>query len=357
MPPLPSTALAPVNEAWAQRARDHQATLTKPRGSLGELEALGVRLAAIQGRVDVRVTAPRLCLFAADHGVTLAHPVSPFPRAVTGQMVANILRGGAAINALAAAAQLELELIDLGVDAAIADPPERSTVRLIRGRVRAGSRDFTREPAMTEAELAAALAVGEAAAERAAAAGSTLVGLGEMGIGNTTAAAAMTAALTGLPAARVVGPGTGLDERGLVRKREVVEQGLALHRDRAPWAILRCLGGLEIAALVGLCQGAARRGLAIVVDGFITSAAAAVALALDPNVRGYLFAAHRSAEPGHLALLDYLGQRPLLDLDMRLGEGSGAALAIPLLRAAARVQRDMASFADAGVSEREGPQA
>lgn len=363
MGPVPAPSISPVSESARARARAHQDQLTKPPGSLGRLEAIAAQLAAIQGRVAVEVHAPRLCLFAADHGVTRSRGVSPYPRTVTGQMIANILAGGAAVNALSRAAEVELELIDAGVDADAPAAFEGAALSYVHAPVARGTRDFLDAPAMTASERAAALELGEAAAARAAQAGSTLVALGELGIGNTTSAAAITAALTGRPPREVVGPGTGLDAEGLARKVAVVEAALARHelaRDTplasddadAAVRVLERVGGLELAALVGFCLGAARRGLAVVVDGFITAAAAAVAATIEPALLGYLFAAHRSAEPGHRALLERLGLRPLLELDMRLGEGTGALVAIPLIRAAAAAQREMATFAEAAVDER-----
>jgi nicotinate-nucleotide--dimethylbenzimidazole phosphoribosyltransferase len=270
-------------------------------------------------------------VFAASHGV-VAEGVSPYPPEVTAQMVSNFGRGGAAINALARAAGAEVVAVDVGVER--------------------GTRNFAREPAMTEEEMCAAFERGGEEARRASEEGVALLGLGEMGIGNTTAASAMTAALTGLPPARVTGPGTGLDEAGLRLKIEVIERALALHRPTRedPLEVLRSVGGLEIAALAGLSLEAASLRMAIVVDGFIASAAFAVASMLEPRVKTYAFFSHLSTEPGHRALLDFLGVDPLLDLRLRLGEGTGAALAMPILGAAAAAHNEMATFADAGVS-------
>jgi nicotinate-nucleotide--dimethylbenzimidazole phosphoribosyltransferase len=247
-------------------------------------------------------------------------------------MVRNFAGGGAAINALARAAQAEVSVVDVGVDR--------------------GTRNFARQPAMTEDEMGTALERGRAEARRARAEGVALLGLGEMGIGNTTSASAITATLTGLPPSRVTGPGTGLDEAGRRHKVEVVERALALHElsAREPLQVLRAVGGLEIAALAGLSLEAAAQRLAVVVDGFIASAAVALAVKLDPGVKDYAFFSHLSTEPGHRALLSFLGVEPLLDLGLRLGEGTGAALAMPVLGAAVAAHNEMATFASAGVS-------
>jgi len=326
-----SSPIEPPDEEFAARARARERELTKPPGSLGKLESIAVRLAAIQRQDRPTSFARRVVVFAANHGVT-AEGVSPYPAEVTAQMVKNIARGGAAINALARAAQAEVVVVDVGVSP--------------------GTRNFAREPAMTEEEMQDALERGRAEARRARAEGVALLGLGEMGIGNTTAASAIAAALTGLPPSRVTGPGTGLDEAGRRRKIEVIERALTLHRlsPSEPLEVLRSVGGLEIAALAGLSLEAASQRLAVVVDGLIASAAFAIAAKLEPGVKDYAFFSHLSTEPGHRALLDFLGAEPLLDLGLRLGEGTGAALAMPVLGAAVAAHNDMATFKDAGVS-------
>ncbi len=328
-----SSPIEPPDEHFADRARARQRELTKPPGSLGKLEALAIRLAAIQRQDRPTSFGRRVVVFAANHGV-VAEGVSPYPAEVTAQMVKNFGAGGAAINALARAAQADVVVADVGVSP--------------------GTKNFAREPAMTEAEMQEAVERGRAEARRASAEGVALLGLGEMGIGNTTAASAITAALTGLPPSRVTGSGTGLDESGRRRKIEVIERALALHElePREPLGVLRSVGGLEIAALAGLSLEAAARRLAVVVDGFIASAAFAVAFKLEPRVKDYAFFSHLSTEPGHRALLDFLGVEPLLDLGLRLGEGTGAALAMPVLGAAIAAHNEMATFADAGVSGR-----
>ena len=319
-----------IDGGFAARARERQSRLTKPPGSLGRLEEIAVRLAAIQ-RSERPVTRGRtIVLFAGDHGVT-EEGVSPYPSEVTGQMVANITSGGAAINAIAGVAKAEVRVVDT-----------RS--------VRASTRNLAREPAMTEAEVEEAMRLGTEAVGGLESV--TVVGLGEMGIGNTTAASAMTAALTGLSPARVTGRGTGLGDDGVRRKVAVVERALDLHGVCEPHDILRCLGGLEIAALTGFCLEAARRRKAIVVDGFITTAAFAIAWRIEPLVKDYAFFSHRSVEPGHESLLEFLDAEPLLDLHLRLGEGTGAALAIPILDAAVAAHNEMATFESAGVADK-----
>jgi nicotinate-nucleotide--dimethylbenzimidazole phosphoribosyltransferase len=326
-------AIEPPDESFAERARARQRELTKPPGSLGKLESIAVRLAAIQ-KTDRPVSfGRRVVVFAANHGVT-AEGVSPYPSDVTAQMVANFAAGGAAINAIARLAQAEVVVVDVGVSR--------------------GTKNLAREPAMSEDEMHAAIESGRAAARSAHSDGVALLGLGEMGIGNTTAASAIAAALTGLSPSRVTGPGTGLDETGRRHKCEVIERALALHRlsPAEHLRILRTVGGLEIAALAGLCLEAASRRIAILVDGFIASAAFAIAAKHAPGVKDYAFFSHLSTEPGHRALLDFIGAEPILDLGLRLGEGTGAALAMPIIGAAVAAHNEMATFAEAGVSDK-----
>ena len=339
--------IEPVDATWIDRARARQLQLTKPPGSLGRLEEIANRIAAILATLSPAIERARIVLFASDHGVC-EEGVNPFPQAVTAQMVANFLRGGAAINVLAGVAGADLEIVDVGV---ASDIPVAAG--LIRRTIARGTRNFCRAAAMSREETLAAILVGAERADQAAAEGYRLLGIGEMGIGNTTSASAVAAALTGLPSASVSGRGTGADPAGMARKLSAVERGLALHREHLlqPLDILARLGGFEIAAMCGVCLGAASHRCAILVDGFIATAAASVAVACKPAVRDYLFAAHRSTEPGQAPLLDRIGHVPLLDLEMRLGEGTGAALAIPIVRAAVRAFTDMATFQSAGVSE------
>jgi nicotinate-nucleotide--dimethylbenzimidazole phosphoribosyltransferase len=338
-----------VDAAFIEKARARQLQLTKPPGSLGRLEEIANRMAAIQGTLSPSIDRPTIVLFAADHGVC-AEGVNPYPQAVTAQMVANFLCGGAAINAVARAVGAELDIVDAGVAYDI-----RADEGLIRRPIARGTRNFCVEPAMSREQAIAALAMGAEMADRAAADGCRLLGIGEMGIGNSTAASALTAALTKLPVTKVTGAGTGADDACMLRKLSAIERALALHvpHIESPLDMLARLGGFEIAAMCGCCLGAASNRCALLVDGFIATVAAALAVRFEGNVKDYLFAAHRSTEPGHAPLLQIIGQRPLFDLEMRLGEGSGAALAIPIVRAAVEVFTSMATFEAASVPERE----
>ena len=338
-------AVAPVDGRLAVQARERLDILTKPRGSLGRLEELAVRVVVITGDVMPRIEAPVIFTLAGDHGVA-TEGVSAYPQAVTAQMVENFARGGAAVNVLARQMGARVVVADLGVAA-----PPRDDPGIVRRRVAAGTRSITKGPAMSRDEAVLAITTG---AELVAEAAPDCVGTGEMGIGNTTAASALTAALTGADPAMVTGRGTGVTDDVWVRKVEAVRRALAVNRpDPADaLAILAALGGLEIAGLVGVVLAGAARRVPIVLDGFIATAAALVAARLAPASRDYLIAAHRSAEPGHLRLLEALGLTPYLELGMRLGEGTGAALGIGLVRAALACYREMATFKDAGVSER-----
>jgi nicotinate-nucleotide--dimethylbenzimidazole phosphoribosyltransferase len=343
----------PVIDAEARRsARRRQQQLLKPLGSLGRLETLAVELAGMTGGDLDRLRRAAFLVFAADHGVA-ARGVSAYPAEVTAQMVRSFLRGWAAISVLARGDGADLRVVDVGVgpplDALLAGC---STEMLVRARVRSGSRDLTREPALRPDEVAEAIAVGRAQLAAAAGRGAGIVGLGEMGIGNTTAAAAVVAAILGSEAAAVTGPGTGIDAAKVAAKAELIAAALRLHLPDPtdPLDVLAKVGGLEIAALAGaILEGAVRR-IPIVLDGFITAAAALAAVALAPRCADYLIASHRSPEPGHDLALARLGLRPLLDLGLRLGEASGAAVAMPVIRAAARLHVEMATFEQAGVS-------
>jgi nicotinate-nucleotide--dimethylbenzimidazole phosphoribosyltransferase len=336
-----------LDRAAMASARRRLDDLTKPPGSLGRLEAVVVHLAGITGRVCPEVLPGTVVVAAADHGV-VTEGVSAYPAEVTAQMVGNFLAGGAAINALAANAGLAVRVIDAGVRVDVEDP------RLERRKVRRGTGNMVREPAMQRHEALATVAAGIAVAREEAAAGCRLIVPGDMGIGNTTAASALLVALGGVPPSEAVGRGTGVDDAGLERKRRAVETAVALHRPDPldPWDALAKVGGLEIALLAGLILGAAAHRIPVLLDGFISGAAALVACRAEPRVTHYLLAAHRSAEAGHRALLRALGLDPLLDLGMRLGEGSGAAAAAPLLAAACRFMRDMATFEEASVARR-----
>ncbi|MBW4330209.1 nicotinate-nucleotide--dimethylbenzimidazole phosphoribosyltransferase [Stakelama sp. CBK3Z-3] len=317
----------PVPDQGARAAASkRQGQLTKPPGSLGRLEELAIFLAGWQGRERPMIEHGRAVVFAGNHGV-VARGVSAFPADVTVQMVANFRAGGAAINALAKAANLTLDVVPLDLDRPTAD--------------------FTQAPAMGEAECLAALNAGAASVMDA-----DLLVLGEMGIGNTTAAAALAAASFGARAADWVGPGTGVDAQGIARKVETVEAGLVLHREHldAPFEILRRLGGREIVAIAGALLASRLGRVPVVLDGFIATSAITPLTLLNPAIGDHCIAGHCSAEPGHIRLLDRLGLEPLLALDMRLGEGSGAAVAVQIIRAALAAHNGMATFAEAGVA-------
>lgn len=327
----------------AMRAMDDK---TKPPGSLGRLEALGVQLACVQGTLAPVARRTRVVVFGGDHGVT-AEGVSAYPAQVTVEMMRNFSRGGAAINVIARANDVEVEVVDVGVAGDLSALPG-----IVAAKVRPGTRNFAREAAMTPAEVEAAMTVGRDAARRAADSGVDALGLGEMGIGNTTAAATLLSALTGVAAAETVGRGTGVDDAGLVRKRAVVEAALERHAEAFATVegALAAVGGYEIAAIAGAALEAPRHRMLVVADGFISTVGVLAACRIDPTLRDAVACSHRSAERGHGQVLRALDACALLDLDLRLGEATGAALAMPFVRAAAAVMRDMATFAEAGVS-------
>lgn len=334
----------------AAAARRRQDTLTKPAGSLGRLEEIAVGLAGMQGAPHPALERVHIAVFAADHGVA-AEGVSAYPQAVTVEMVRNFAAGGAAIAVLARALNAKLEVVDVGT---AVDPGPLAGV--ISQRAGAGTANFCTGPAMGDGQLEIALAAGRDAVRRACAAGAQLFIGGEMGIGNTTAASAVTCALLDLAPELAAGPGTGLARAGVSHKAEVVRAALERHGAAlaTPLEVLRCLGGFEIAALTGAYAACAQRGLPIMVDGFIAGVAALLAARLCPGAAAWFFHSHVSAEPGHAYVLRALGAKPLLDLGMRLGEGSGAAVAVPLLRLACRLHNEMATFDEAGVSGKRG---
>ncbi len=333
----------PLDEAARTAARARQARLLKPAGALGRLEDLAVWLAACTGAERPEVRA-RVVIAAADHGVA-AEGVSAYPAAVTRQMVAAFLAGQGAVTAMAPGVDASVQVIDAGLSA-----PVDGVARVGIGP----SANLAAGPALEVGEVAAAVDAGREAAVEAAAAGVTVLIGGEMGIGNSTPAACLAAWLTGRPAREVVGPGTGLDAAGVARKVAVVERALALHgpQIRGPLGALRRLGGGDIAVLCGLALGAGEQGLAYVCDGLIATAAAGLAVAVEPGLAPRLLAGHRSPEPGHAALLDWLELEPVLDLGMRLGEGSGATAALAVLRLACAAHAGMGTFEQAGVSGR-----
>lgn len=329
------------------QAQEYQNNLTKPPGSLGRLELLAAQLASLQHRLHPKLDHIMIRIFAADHGV-VAEGVSAFPQAVTGEMIKNFSTGGAAITVLARFLNADFGVINLGTINALPELPH-----VQEKRIAAGTQNFCTAPAMTPAQVEAALLAGKECALTASDMQTELFIGGEMGIGNTTAAAALACAILKQPAGALVGKGTGVDAEGLQRKISVVERALELHQAALtePLATLQALGGLEIAGLAGAMIGCAQQGICILVDGFICSAAAMMAVAINPSIRPWLVFAHCSAESGHKAILDHLSATPLLDLQMRLGEASGAAVAVPLLRMACELHNKMATFDQAGVSQ------
>jgi nicotinate-nucleotide--dimethylbenzimidazole phosphoribosyltransferase len=344
--------LGSLDGAAMAATTSHLDGLTKPPGSLGRLEELVVTLAGITGDPRVSMARRAIVVAAADHGVA-RQGVSAYPSDVTAQMVANFIEGGAAINALAAGADASLTVIDVGVGGPIPDVATGPRGgRLVSVRIRTGTADMTVGPAMTRDEAMAAIGVGLWVVDELRSAGLDLVGIGDMGIGNTTAASAVVAVLTGSAPGDVTGRGTGIDDAAHRRKVVAIERALARNRpDPAdPVGALAAVGGLEIGALAGVILGCVAARVPVVLDGFITGAAALVAATLSPVVAERVIASHRSVEPGHAIVLERLGLRPLLDLDLRLGEGTGAALAMQLIDAAVRVRDEMATFASAAVS-------
>ncbi len=340
--------IRPLDRQAMDAARARHDQLTKPPGSLGRLEELAVTLAGITGQERPRFAHKAVIVLAADHGVAAAG-VSAYPQEVTAQMVQNFLAGGAAINVLARQAGARVVVADLGVAADLPAHP-----RLLARKVRPGTRNLAEGPAMTLDEALAAITVGMEIVESEIANGLDLVATGEMGIGNTTASSAIVAAITGRPVAEVTGRGTGIDDRTWARKVAIIEEALARHRPDPsdPIDVLVKVGGYEIAGLVGVILGTVAHRRPVIVDGFISGAAALLATELCPTVRDYLIAAHQSVEAGHRVVLERLDLQPLLDLRLRLGEGTGAVLAMPLIDAATAILDEMATFAEAGVSDR-----
>ena len=346
-------ALRPLDPTALAEARERQGRLTKPAGALGLLEDVSVQLSGLAGVCPPPDPAPAaVAVFAADHGVH-AQGVTPWPQEVTMQMVGNFLGGGAAVNAFAGVVGARVVVVDVGVAGPLDDAPQ-----LLRHRVRNGTRDLSLEPAMTATEVRAALDAGVRVAARLVADGHRCLLTGDMGIANTTASSALIAAFTGASAAEVTGRGTGVDDATLARKVAVVERALERHaaviarRDEDPLAVLAAVGGLEHAAIAGFVVGGAALRVPVVLDGVIAGAAALAVRAAAPQALGACLAGHRSAEPGHTVALRALGLRPLVDLDLRLGEGTGAVLALPIVRAAVAALRDMATFDAAGVTDK-----
>ena len=334
------------NARGAALARQQQ--LTKPPGALGKLEAIAIHLAAMQGCEKPKLDKVFISVFAGDHGIAEEN-VSAFPQLVTAEMVKNFARGGAAICVLAKLLDAKLEVVNLGTAFDTGNLPG-----VLQCNIGPGTANFAKQAAMTEMQLAAALEAGRESVEHAAKLGAQLYIGGEMGIANTTSAAALACALLKLSPQQLAGPGTGLDANGVQHKADVIARALALHATHLndPLEILRRLGGFEIAALSAAYISCAQRGITVLVDGYITTAAALLAVRIQPGVKAWLLYAHRSAEPGHILMLNALNAETLLELGMRLGEGSGAGVAVPVLRMACALHNDMATFAEAGVSEK-----
>ena len=342
-------AIKPLDPALLAAAQAKLDNKTKPLGSLGRLEEFGRRFAAISGTLEPDTAQKVIFTFAGDHGV-VEEGVSAFPKEVTPQMVFNFLAGGAGVNVLARHSGVEVLVVDVGVDYDFGDLPG-----LIQKKVRRGTANFANGPAMSREEAVAAIEVGIELARQAKQQGVTMLGTGEMGIGNTTPSSAIIAAFSGKSVTEVTHRGTGINDAALANKVRVIEEGLRINAPdpKDPLDVLTKVGGLEIAAIAGLVLGAAANRIPVVVDGFISTAGALVAWELQPLVRDYLFAAHQSVEIGHRFILERLGVEPILDLKLRLGEGTGAALAMGLIEAGAKVLKEMATFEQAGVSEGE----
>ena len=342
-------SIKPLDKEAMAKARAKQDTLTKPPGSLGRLEELSIQLAGIQGKTMPQIKHKAIIVMAGDHGV-VAEKIGNWPQEVTAQMVRNFLRGGAGINVIARQVGVRVIVVDMGVATDLKPDPA-----LLSKKISYGTQNMTLGPAMTAEQAVKAIEAGIELATDETAKGIDIIGTGDMGIGNTTASSAICAVVTGKTVAEVTGRGTGLSDEQLAHKVAVIERALRVnHPDPAqPLDMLAKLGGFEIGGLVGVMLGAAAKRIPVVIDGFISGAAALIATALSPGLKDYLIAAHISAEPGHRILLEHLGLKPLLNLNMRLGEGPGAALGIFLAETATRILTEMATFAEAGVSEGE----
>ncbi len=340
-------AIKPLDAAAMRLARERHAKLTKPAGSLGALEELAIRIAGITGTPVPTLKEKVIITMAGDHGVTAAG-VSAYPREVTAQMIVNFLHGGAAINVLARHVGARVVVVDMGVATDIV------AASLLSRKIGYGTADMTKGPAMTREDALRAVETGRAVLEREAMKGVDILGVGDMGIGNTTASSALTAVITGAAVEAVTGRGTGIDDHGLARKIDAIEKAIRVNQpDRSdPLELLAKLGGFELGGIAGVMLAAAARRIPVVLDGFVAGAAALLAYELAPAVKEYLIASHRSVERGHSAILTYIGLTPLLDLQMRLGEGTGAALGISLTEAACKLLKEMATFEEAGVSQK-----
>lgn len=336
-----------IDSSLYKQAQAYQAQLTKPLGALGRVEDIAIQFSAWQNTLKPTLEKIAITVMAADHGVA-DEGVSAYPQAVTVEMIKNIARGGAAISVLARQINADMQVINLGSAITV-----EAMDNVLDKRIAAGSKNICQQAAMTQEQLEQALQIGQEAALNAKKAGNQLIIGGEMGIANTTPAACITARLLHLSAAEAAGPGTGLNPQQLQHKIAVIERALALHPEQQALEVLRCLGGFEIAGLTGLFIAAAQQGIPVLLDGYIVTAAALIACQINPSVKAWLIASHRSAEPAHPLMLSALHLNPLLDLSMRLGEGSGAAICVPLIQAACKLQSEMASFAEAGVSNKD----
>ena len=342
--------IKPLDQRSIEKARDRQDRLTKPPGSLGRLEELSIQLAGIQGKSPPQIREKAVMVMAGDHGV-VAEKIGNWPQEVTAQMVANFLRGGAGINIVARHVGARVIVVDMGVATEIGQD-----ANLISRKVGSGTQNMAYGPAMTDEQASKAVETGIELIAKEVDRGLDIVGTGDMGIGNTTVSSAICAVMTGRPVAEVTGLGTGLTDEQLKHKIAVIERAISVNRPepKNPMEVLAKVGGFEIGGLVGVMLGAAAKRVPVVIDGFISGAAALIASTLSPRVKDHLIAAHLSAEPGHRILLEHLGLEPLLSLNMRLGEGTGAALGISLAEVAAGILSDMATFGEAGVSEGDG---
>ncbi|MGB9081844.1 MAG: nicotinate-nucleotide--dimethylbenzimidazole phosphoribosyltransferase [Desulfuromonadaceae bacterium] len=338
--------IKPVSPELLQQAQSRLDNKTKPPGSLGRLEEFARRMAAISGTEEPDLSKKVIFTFAGDHGI-VEEGVSLYPKEVTSQMVFNFLAGGAGVNVLARHSGAEVRVVDVGVDYDFGATPG-----MLHRKVARGTRNFAKGPAMTRDEMLAAMQVGIDLADQCKVEGVGLVGTGEMGIGNTSPSSAMIATISGIPVRELTHRGTGINDAALENKIRVIEQGLALNKPdpRDPLDVLAKVGGLEIAAIAGLVLGCAANRVPVVIDGFISTAGALIASELHPSVRDYIFAAHESVEVGHSFMLERIGVRPILDLDFRLGEGTGAALAMGLVEAGVKIMKEMATFEQAGVT-------
>ena len=344
---MPTWNIPPLSDEWTFQLQHLVDRKTKPPGALGRLETLALQIGRIQGTTCPKLQHPAILVFAGDHGIT-AEGVSPYPSEVTAQMVLNFLSGGAAINVFCRQHGIALKVVDAGVASDLPEHPE-----LVQAKVCRGTRNFLHEPALTLKETEEALERGATLVQELRDSGSNVVGFGEMGIGNTSAAAVLMQRLTGIPLKDCVGRGTGLDDAGLSRKCEVLGNALDHHAGvNEPLEVLATFGGCEIAMMTGAMLEAAQSGMLLLVDGFIATSAFLVAFRKHPEVREYAVFAHQSDEQGHQRMLEFLQAEPLLNLGMRLGEGTGAAVAFPLVQSAVAFLNEMASFESTGVSDR-----